>query len=170
MNRSSTLDLAAQPIRSLILNIIAVTFIFFVPAISHLLKLPVYLIEPMRVMLVLAMVHTNRTNAYILALGLPVFSFLVSGHPIFFKMVLIAAELSFNVWLFYRFRNHMNAFFAVFSSIIISKAAYYLIKFGLISFVVLQERLISTPLYFQLITVSFFSLYAWLILRNKPSV
>lgn len=69
------------PLRAVLIDIIALAFIYSIPALSHMLSLPVYLIEPMRLMLIIAMVHSNKTNAYIIALTMPLFSYLVSGHP-----------------------------------------------------------------------------------------
>ncbi len=67
-------------IASLILDAAALAFIYLVPTFSHLLSLPVYFIEPMRLMLILAMVHTDKRNAYILALTMPLFSFIISAQ------------------------------------------------------------------------------------------
>ncbi len=77
-------------IKSLIFDIVALGFIFLMPAISHMLAFPLYFVEPMRIMVVLAMVHTHRNNAYLLALALPLFSFVMSGHPILVKAVIIS--------------------------------------------------------------------------------
>jgi hypothetical protein len=153
----------------LLFDIISLTFIYFVPTISHLVGLPLYLIEPMRLMLVIALVHTNKYNAYIIALTLPLFSYLISAHPHFPKMMLITAELIFNVWFFYFIFNRTGkAFAAIISSIIISKAAYYAIKFGLISLAILpSSNLISTPIYIQVITTLVFSTYLALLFKRK---
>jgi len=153
--------------RSILLNIVAVTFIFFVPALSHMLSLPVYLIEPMRIMLILAMVHTNRANAYVLAVGLPLFSFLVSSHPVFAKMILIAAELSLNVYLFYLLRKKTNVFLSAMGSVVLSKLAYYIVKFALLQFALLKGGLVGIPIYMQVIMTLIFSTYAWIILKNQ---
>lgn len=75
------------------INAAALTLIYFTPALSHLLNFPLYLIEPMRLMLILAMVHSNRLNASA-AVSLPLFSFAVSGHPLFYKMSAILLELT----------------------------------------------------------------------------
>ena len=90
-----------QNTKNIILDIFALAFIYFVPSISHLLNLPIYYIEPMRLMLILALVHSSKQNAYILALTLPLFSFLVSAHPVLPKMFLISFELCLNVFLFF---------------------------------------------------------------------
>lgn len=153
--------------RSIVLDILALAFIYFVPTISHLLNVPLYLVEPMRIMLILAIAHTKKKNAYLIALTLPLFSFLISGHPNIFKAVIITMELLLNVWLFYELTKRTNQFVAMLSSIILSKIFYYLLKFGLISFAVLQTGLISTPIYLQVITSLVFSGYLFFIFRRN---
>ncbi|MCD4732067.1 MAG: hypothetical protein K8R74_15780 [Bacteroidales bacterium] len=153
--------------RSIVIDILALAFIYFVPTISHLLNVPIYLVEPMRIMLILAIAHTTKKNAYIIALTLPLFSFLISSHPNIFKAVIMTMELVLNVWLFYELAKRANQFVAMLSSIILSKIFYYLLKFGLISFAVLQTDLISTPIYLQIITSLVFSGYLFFIIRRN---
>ena len=148
---------------SVLTDIGALAFIFLVPTISHLIRLPVYLIEPMRLMLIFALVHTNKTNAYLLALSMPVFSLIISGHPAFPKMILIALELSLNVFLFYTLVKKVKYVFpSVLFSIIISKAIYYVLKFMLIKFTILDTELFSTPIWIQVIMTFLFSLYLFI--------
>ncbi len=165
----STASLSRKAItNSIIINTSAILLIYFTPALTHFLNFPLYLIEPMRLMLVLAMIHSDQRNAYLLALTLPLFSFAVSAHPVIYKMLLITAELLFNVWLFYTFRNRMkNIFAAMASAIIISKAAYYGFKAIFISLALIGPGLISTPIWIQLLTTLLFSSYALLLLKNK---
>jgi len=167
METSATI-LSKRNIRSVLFDIAAIAFIYFVPAISHLLSLPVYFIEPMRLMLILAMVHTTKKNAYIIALTLPLFSFLISAHPVFPKMLLITFELGLNVFIFYALLKFFNkAFFPIFISIIASKLIYYVIKFGLIQWAVLESGLVSTPILMQITTTLIFSTYLFLLFKNK---
>jgi hypothetical protein len=167
MNTARVNYFSKQNVLSVLFDIIALAFIYFVPAISHLLSLPVYLIEPMRLMLILALVHTTKQNAYIIALSLPLFSFLISAHPVLPKMILISFELVLNVFLFYRFVNKFkNTFLPVLLSIIISKLVYYIIKFGLIKFAVIESGLVSTPLIIQLIMMLVFSGYVALLFKK----
>ncbi len=161
------LSLSKLNTRSIVLDILALAFIYFVPTISHLLNVPLYLVEPMRIMLILAIAHTKKKNAYLIALTLPLFSFLISSHPNFFKAVIMTMELVLNVWLFYELAKRANQFVAMLSSIVLSKVFYYLLKFGLISFAVLQSGLISTPIYLQVITSVVFSGYLFFILHKK---
>jgi len=145
----------------------AITFIYFIPTISHIVSLPIYFIEPMRLMIIIAFVHTSKQNAYLLALTLPIFSFLISAHPAFLKMLLITFELTLNVFLFYLFTKKTKYLFpAIFASIVISKIIYYLIKFGMISFAVINSGLISTPIIIQVITTTVFSIYVYFIYKK----
>lgn len=156
--------------RSIVFDVIALSFIYFVPALSHLFNVPIYLVEPMRIMLILAMVHTSKTNAYLIALTLPLFSFLISSHPNIFKGLIMTGELLLNVWLFFEISKRVtNQFAAMLSAIVISKLIYYLLKFALISFVVIESGLISTPIYLQVITSLIFSGYVFLMLRRRKS-
>ncbi len=166
MGNSSFGQLIPVPIKFLIINIVAVITIFLVPALSHLLFIPVYMIEPMRIMVILAIIHTGRFNAYILALSLPMFSFIVTSHPEFYKMILITAELCLNVFLFYVLGKKMNGLFAAISSILLSKIAYYVAKTFLLNIIFLQDSHITIPIYVQLIMTIILSIYAWLMLRK----
>jgi len=156
------------PVKGILVDISALAFIYFVPTLSHMLSQPVYLIEPMRLMLVLALVHTDRKNTYILALSMPVFSFMISGHPVFAKMFLIGAELSLNVFLFYLLAGMTKRLFpAIFMSIILSKAVYYLLKFTLIQLAVMNTGLVATPLLIQLVMTVVFSTYVFFFYKKQ---
>lgn len=155
-------------LRSIIFDFLALLFIYLVPTFSHLLSFPLYLIEPMRLMLIIALVHTTKRNAYLIAFSLPLFSFLISGHPMALKTGLISLELLLNVWLFFKFSEIIkNKFAPILISIVLSKVFYYAIKFAFISFALLSTNLISTPIYIQLITTFVFSGYLFLVLRRK---
>lgn len=154
--------------KSIIFDILALTFIYFVPALSHLLNVPIYLVEPMRIMLILAMVHTSKRNAYLIALTLPLFSFLISSHPNIYKGIIMTTELVLNVWLFFEISKRVsNQFVSMISAIVISKLVYYLMKFALISLAILESGLISTPVYLQVITSVAFSGYVFLMLKRR---
>lgn len=169
MNKTLSINLkSAETIKTLIFNASAFLFIFLVPAISHLIMLPVYYIEPMRVMLILMLLHTTKSNAYIIALALPAFSFLLSGHPVPPKMLLITAELTLNVFLFYFLVNKIKSVpAAIIFSVIGSKVFYYLIKLVLINTAILSTGLIGIPIYMQIIMLLLFTGYAFIAIKNK---
>ncbi len=159
--------ISKSTIKSSIFDLFAIAAIYMVPTFSHLFALPIYFIEPMRLMLILAIAHTSKKNAYFLAATLPIFSFVVSAHPVFLKTLLISGELLVNVWLFFLLSEKIkNKFGAMVISIALSKIAYYTIKFTLLSFVLLQGSLISTPILIQLVTMFLFGGYIFLI-KNK---
>ena len=149
-------------IKTSIFDLIALLGIFLVPAISHLVSFPVYYLEPMRIMTILAIAHTSRINAYLIAFTLPVFSFLISAHPSLIKTSLITSEFLLNVWLFFflseKFTNKM---FSMLISILLSKFFYYSIKFALLNNMIMSGNLISTPIYFQIIVLLILTGYIW---------
>ena len=153
--------------KALTLDVLALGFIYFLPAISHMLGIKLYLIEPMRLMLIFAMVHTHRRNAYLLAITLPLFSYFVSAHPVLLKTGLISVELLINVALFFFLVKRMHTLAAIFFSIWISKILYYGLKYLTILFIWPGDTLVSTPLYIQLITSSVFSIYLYLLFQRR---
>jgi hypothetical protein len=159
-------------VKSALIDIFALVFIFMIPTIAHVVPFPLYFIEPMRIMVILAMAHTHRNNAYILALALPVFSFFLSGHPILIKALIISAELMVMVGVFYLLRRYIHAFAAIFSAIIISKLFYFAVKF----FAPLEamrslgySSFFEFSLFIQLATSLVLSLYLYMIFRNKTA-
>ncbi|HDR05268.1 MAG TPA: hypothetical protein ENN84_08505, partial [Candidatus Marinimicrobia bacterium] len=113
-----------------VLQSFGLAVVYFMPALVHLLQWPVYYLEPMRIIVILALVHSSRANALILALTLPIFSYFVSAHPVLLKAVLISGELAANVFLFDLLRRKMKSQgLAIFAAILGSKLLYYLAKF-----------------------------------------
>jgi len=169
MNNALSINLKSrETLKTIIFDVSALLFIFFVPAISHMLKLPVYFAEPMRLMLILMLLHTTKRNAYIIAITLPVFSFLISAHPVPPKMMLITAELVLNVFLFYFLVNKIKSVpAAVLTSIIGSKAFYYLVKFGLVNTAIISSGLVGIPIYMQVIMAFVFTGYAFTAMKMK---
>ncbi|OGI11548.1 MAG: hypothetical protein A2Y40_08650 [Candidatus Margulisbacteria bacterium GWF2_35_9] len=133
------------PHQTILIDFFALVFILLMPAVSHLTRFPIYLIEPMRIMLVVSIIFSSRYNAYALAIMLPLFSFLVSGHPAPVKMVIIIAELLINVWLFLRLAGYTKkSFIAMALAILISKVFCYLLYWMVLSwsFVVEESSLV----------------------------
>ena len=164
MDNSSIHPLSISKINNIVFDLIALLAIYLVPAFSHLLGLPIYFLEPMRIMLILAIVHTSRKNAFLIALTLPLFSFLISAHPSLVKTSLITSELLLNVFLFFfLFEKLSNKTLSIFLSIIASKIFYYLFKFLLINSALISGDLILTPMYIQILMVLFLSGYIYLV-------
>ena len=164
----STISLSNKKTRLAVFDILSVIAITLTPALSHMFSVPIYLLEPMRIALILSIVHTSKKNAYTLAAGLPIFSFLISAHPELPKMFLICTELALNVWLFTILnKKFSNGFAVMFSSIILSKIYYYVVKIGLVSFGIIGGSVVATPLYMQVIVGAALSLYAFFIWKKE---
>ncbi|MCX6257204.1 MAG: hypothetical protein NTW49_04800 [Bacteroidia bacterium] len=157
-----------QSLTNTLYDLAALCLVYFVPAISHFLSVPLYLAEPMRILVILALFYTSSRNAYLLAFTLPIFSFVVSAHPVFLKTFLITIELSLNVWLFYILKKFLRKpYLTILVSILASKSIYYLLKFILISTLLLNSDLISTPLYIQASMTLVFCLYALIFVNRQ---
>lgn len=133
---------------------------YFIPVITHLTGLPLYLMEPMRVMLFTFMCFSpNRKNVYFMAVMLPLFSYFVTGHPVIAKNVIMSIELLVNVVLFYKITDKgQNPFGACVVSIVISKVLYYGLKLLALFAGVLSTKLVDTTIFIQLIVTLIISL------------
>jgi len=155
-------------IRILLTDLVSITLIYLIPAISHLSPFPLYYAEPMRLVAIAAyFVSRNKWNAYIIALTLPVFSLIFSGHPTLFKASLISVELFLNIWLldWILTKVKWSSFLALGISIVISKACYYAVKYVFISISLLEGKLISIPLQVQLMATILMSSIFYLFLK-----
>lgn len=151
-------------------DLTAILVIYLIPAFSHLVSYPLYLFDPMRIVLFISIAHFRKQNAYFIALSLPLFSFLLSGHPLLPKMMIMTAELTLNVYLFFLIKKLIGYnFLSAFLSIIVSKCAYYLMKYGLIRMAFLEGDLISTPPHYQLIVSILMSFYIMIFLQKKQN-
>ncbi len=149
--------------KTVVYDLLAFGVITFIPGLSHLTAIPFYLLEPMRIILLLSIVYTSRKNVYLLTIALPVFSFIISAHPVFAKSLLITSEMALNVFLFYfLLKFFKNSFLPAAISIFLSKSFYYSVKFILISTGIIASDLVSTPFMLQLtvgLSVSLFLFY-----------
>jgi len=169
MNLNITLK--SNAIRSVIFDVMAVLLVYIIPTLSHLTGFPLYYAEPMRILVIFALVHTKRINAYVLAFTLPLFSFTIGSHPVFVKSLLMAAELGLNVFLFYFLQPYFKHLFPrILLSIVLSKLFYYLLKYGMITFLLLEGNLIATPAVFQIGVSLLLSFYVVFFYNKKAGV
>lgn len=171
MENTLTLITNKERIKTLVFDILCIAVMFFVPAVSHLSKIPLYLLEPLRIMIILALLHTRKENAYIMAVALPVFSYLVSGHPFFGKMIVICLEMLLNIGLFYLIaRIIKNNFISMTLAIIISKGFYYFCQYVFLREFLTKYNIGEHSFYIQGLVAIGLSLYAYLIIRRKNEV
>lgn len=149
--------------KSLLIDLAGILLIYFLPEISKLLNIHFYLLEPMRVLIIIAIVHTSKENSYILAVLLPAASYLFSNHPSVIKTFILSGDLLLNIFLYFSLiKIKLNKFLLMSICIIASKFAYYLAKYLLIQFSVLKGDLIATPPYIQIIIIIILSGYVYL--------
>ena len=65
----------ANKTKIVIYDFIALSIIYLIPTLSHIFSFPVYYLDPMRLMVFLVIIHTNKKNSYIIAATLPLVSF-----------------------------------------------------------------------------------------------
>lgn len=155
-------------IKTYLIDFSLLLLIYFLPALSHLFSFPIYYLDPMRIAIVVALIHTSKKNTYIIALTLPLFSFIISSHPQIIKSFLLSAELMINLTLFFFFISKIKNVFAALSlSILISKSVYYVLKFAALSLGLINDKLFSTPIYFQIASTILLSFYIYIINRTS---
>lgn len=145
-------------VKPAVFDIFALSVIYLVPVFSHLFAIPIYYAEPMRLMLVFSIMFTSKRNALVIAATMPIFSMLVSGHPIFYKALIMSGELLLNVVIYFYFVEKIkNKFASMALGIVLSKAAYYGLKILLINLALISGAVVATPIIFQLGVVFVFS-------------
>lgn len=170
----NTVSLPLASYRTVVTDAVLLVTVYFIPALSHMVPFPLYLLEPMRLLLFAGLlIARNNINTYFLALTIPLISTLISGHPPFPKAIIMSLELYANVvmliWFSQRF--NWNNGFAFFVSTLFSKVFYYALKFLFLKLAWIQGSLISTPLWMQFVTLMLLSvvyaLVLWMINRQE---
>ncbi|MCS7052865.1 MAG: hypothetical protein NZM09_03915, partial [Ignavibacterium sp.] len=138
-----------------LINFIGISLAILVPILSHITDIPFYYLEPMRLISILIYISFNKKNGLIYALYMPLLNTLVTGHPTFFKSVLIATELLINLYLidFLSRKSKLAFTLQLFISIVLSKIYYYLLKLLLLNVSILQGELFSSDLTIQLVFI-----------------
>jgi hypothetical protein len=153
--------------RIIFLDLIALSVIYLIPTLSHIVGFPIYYLDPMRLMVFMVIIHTNEKNAYLIAGTLPLVSFLTSSHPDLLKSLIMSAELMVNVWLFFQFSNFLkNNFISAALSIGLAKGIYYAAKYVLVSTSLISASVITTPLYYQVAVILLISIYAFIMTKK----
>lgn len=100
-----------------------------IPTVSHILALPLYILNPMLALLLAGMLLCRDwRNALVLAVLLPLVSCLLTGMPTAPKMVCMMAELATVAGLFAWLSKHWKVLPAVLVSVAAAKGVYYALK------------------------------------------
>ena len=116
-----------------ITDLLVLAAVYCIPAFVHATSFPLYYFEPMRLLLFAAyLISRNNTNAFLLALTLPLVStILPPHHPPFYKAIIMSLELAANLGCFIWLVNKSKwpPFLLFFISTVISKVFYYSLKY-----------------------------------------
>lgn len=136
-----------------------------IPAASHALSIPLYVLNPMLALLLVGMlVRRNWRNGLLLAVLMPLVSCLVVGMPSALKMVCMMAELATVATLFGWLQRSWKVLPAVLVSVLAAKVVYY----GLKAVVIAPAVLVGTAWWMQLGAVLLWGgLFAMLYKRVK---
>ncbi len=139
-------------VRLAALDAVLLTFACLIPAASHLLVVPLYMLNPMLALLLVGMLlGRDWKNALVLAVLMPLASCLLTGMPAAPKMVCMVAELATVAALFGVLSRRWKVLPAVLTAIVAGKLVYY----GLKAVVVAPAVLVGTDLWLQLAVVLF---------------
>ena len=152
-------------VRFTLLDAALLTLACMIPAASHVLALPLYMLNPMLALLLAGMlVGKDWRNALVLAVLLPLVSSLLTGMPAAPKMVCMMAELATVAALFAWLAKRWAVLPAVLTAIVAGKAVYY----GLKAVVMAPAVLVGTAWWMQLgAVVVWAGLFAMLYKRFK---
>lgn len=129
------------------LDAVLLTVACLIPAASHLLAVPLYMLNPMLALLLAGvLVGRDWRNALVLALLMPLASCLLTGMPTAPKMVCMMAELATVATLFGWLQKKWAIPPAVLTAVVAGKAIYY----GLKAIVIAPAVLVGTAWWMQL--------------------
>ena len=154
LTKSTTITWGVDFYKIFFLDIVILIAFACLPTIFHFIDLPLYIFEPMRLFLIAGYFSTNsENNAYSLAICIPLFSFIYSGHPSGYKLGLIISELVLNIFIMHKLFNSVKflKYFAILISIFISKGFYYLLKFIMLHYGFMTGNYISIDIRVQIL-------------------
>lgn len=158
-------------IGKIVLDILMVGIFIIVTVYAKTRNFPLYVIEPMRIILIITIIFTNKANQYFFAIILPLISFFISGHPPIHKTLIIVCELSLNVAFLWLLEKKIgNIFLSIGLSIILSKISYYIIKYIVFSFLLREKFTIENDRISEQVGVIVgLSVFGWImdIIRKK---
>jgi hypothetical protein len=94
---------------------------------------------------------------------------MLSNHPSITKTFILSDDLLLNIFLYFKLNKvYDNKFLCITASTVISKVAYYLLKYLLIEFTLMAGNLIATPIYIQSIIIVVLSSYVYFIDKLFP--
>ena len=151
-------------VRLALTDVVLVGAACLIPTVSHLLAVPLYMLNPMLALLLAGLLlGRDWRNALLLAVLMPLVSCLVTGMPAAPKMVCMMAELATVATLFGVLSRRWTALPAVLTAVLAGKVVYYLLK----ALVIAPAVLVGTAWWLQLGAVVLWCGLFVLIYRQK---
>ena len=133
-----------------LLDAVLLTLACLIPAASHLLAVPLYILNPMLALMLTGMLlGRDWKNGLLLAVLMPLVSCLLVGMPTAGKMVCMMAELAVVTSLFGWLQKKWAVLPAVLVAMLSGKVIYYALK----AVVLAPAVLVGTSVWIQLGTV-----------------
>ena len=130
-----------------LLDAVLITMACLIPAASHLLAVPLYMLNPMLALLLAGMlIGKDWRNALVLAVLMPLVSCLLVGMPTASKMVCMMAELATVAGVFQLLSRRWAVLPAVLVSVLAAKGVYYALK----ALIIAPAVLVGTAWWMQL--------------------
>jgi hypothetical protein len=149
---SNLLNVRHQSIPKAIIADIVIIFVFYLTIMfAHIFPFPIYMIDPMKIFILLSLIFAGRNASLVAAIVLPLVSYVSTGHPIFPKYILISIELVVFVIILYNLKfSNSWGLQKLLMAITLSKFTYYFLKYMVIEMNIIQPPLFSTSLRVQL--------------------
>ena len=127
-------------LRVAVIDLLLTAAACFIPTASHLLALPLYMLNPMLALLLAGMLlGRDWRGALVLALLMPLVSSIVTGMPSTGKMFCMMAELATVASLGSHLLKRWNPMPAILVAILVGKVVYYAAKAAIVAPTVLLE-------------------------------
>lgn len=152
-------------IRTILVDVIILTVICLVPAISHAVAMPLYKVNPMLICLLAGSLLVNdRRNALLLAIIMPFLSSIITGYPIASNLICMIPELLAVVLLIFFLEKKAPTFVAVLMACLGGKVVFYTLRASFFS----SDILFGTNLWLQIgLIVLFSAVYALIKVGKK---
>lgn len=157
-----------ENLKATVIDLLILSGVYALVSWSHLIPFPLYKLEPMKLLLLVAIIFSTRGNAFLMAATIPLTSTLVSGHPVFPKNLIIGVELMVFAGILTASRmERYQVPFRFMAALLASKFIYYVVKAVVIYFGWLQMSLFSSDFTTQVQGgVIVFAIY-WLLISYQ---
>ncbi|MBT5268798.1 MAG: hypothetical protein HOL70_05060, partial [Candidatus Marinimicrobia bacterium] len=151
--------------RAVLTDVFVLSAFYLTTTFAHILSVPLYQLDPMKIIVLITVMYSNRGNALMIALSLPILSFMSTGHPVAPKFLLMAGELMIFATIMSTYKS--GHWIVLFSAILVSKLGYYLLKAAVIWMGWLNQDLFATDFKSQALALIILSAVFYFLISMK---